>query len=111
MHCAQWAAAPCSLSPDRLSGHWAVLKQVLLAVGKQYCGDGWTELEWGVRTGGLCFERIHGAPFFEHMPTVPGAMDVFCKAMHAMDSIGETGRAYPPWDAGLPPLAPVMVIG
>lgn len=58
-------------------------------MGSQHCGDGWTELEWGVRTGGLCFEKIHNAPFFEHIATVPGAEDNFLKAMHAIDSIGE----------------------
>lgn len=70
--------------------------QILLVVGHQYCGDGWSELEWGVRTGGLCFEKQHGAPFFEHLATVPGAEAIFSKAMRSMDDIGEWPTASHP---------------
>lgn len=54
-------------------------------MGKQHLAGGWSEMEWGVRTGGLLFEKFYGEPFFKQLTFVEGLEDVYSKAMSNLD--------------------------
>ena len=48
---------------------------------------GWGELEWGIRTGGLMFERVHGTSFWDYLASVPGLEQTFSTGMADLDNI------------------------
>ena len=62
-----------------------VLGQVLAVVSRQHLAGGWAELEWGVRTGGLMFERHYGEPFFRHLTAVEGLEATYSRGMANLD--------------------------
>ena len=59
--------------------------QILAVVGKQHLAAGWSELEWGVRTGGRIFERAYGESFFERCKSNMAVEDIYSKGMSELD--------------------------
>lgn len=59
--------------------------QILAVVGKQHLSGGWSELEWGVRTGGLMFEAAYNQSFFERCKGDMAIEDTYSKGMAELD--------------------------
>lgn len=68
--------------------------QVLAVISRQHLGGGWQEMEWGVRSGGLMFEKFYGAPFFKHLTDVPGLETTYSRGMAALDHSCEGSAAH-----------------
>ena len=59
--------------------------QILAVVGKQHLAAGWSELEWGVRTGERIFERAYGESFFKRCKSNMAVEDTYSKGMSELD--------------------------
>ena len=73
---------------DELDHRACLLAQILLTVGNECTGGGWTDLEWGIRTGGDMMNKFYGADFFDHVSNTDGLEDIYSKAMWAIDHSG-----------------------
>lgn len=61
--------------------------QVATLVSRQHMGAGWGELEWGIRTGGPIFEKVHGRAFWEYLGSADGLEQLFSQGMADLDNI------------------------
>jgi hypothetical protein len=87
----RWALTPLGawLRPDRPGS----LHPHAIYTSEPWMRDAWSNLEYGLRTGGVPFENANGAPFFAYLDGHPDARKIFDSAMATHQTQRLTGLA------------------
>ncbi len=87
----RWALTPLGewLRPDRLGS----LHPLAIYASEPWMRSAWSNLEHGLRTGGVPFEDANGAPYFEYLDRHPEARLVFDSLMATHQAQRLTGLA------------------
>jgi hypothetical protein len=79
------------------AGRPGSLRDFALMVVEDYGWNAWAALEWGVTTGGLPFDRVHGQPVFGYLHDHPEQERTFMASMASLSATENpaVAAAYP----------------